>query len=48
MVGFGWWDISTINLRYIAPVAVILVGTIILASALAYGRQRPKEVDVRI
>lgn len=33
-VGFGWWDISTIDLRYVAPVFVILVGTVILLGAL--------------
>jgi hypothetical protein len=33
-VGFGWWDISSIDLRYVAPVFVILVGTVILAGSL--------------
>ena len=33
-VGFGWWDISSIDLRYIAPVFVILVGVVILLGAL--------------
>ena len=33
-VGFGWWDISSIDLRYVAPAFVILVGIVILAGAL--------------
>lgn len=33
-VGFGWWDLSSIDLRYVAPVFVILVGVVILAGAL--------------
>jgi hypothetical protein len=33
-VGFGWWDLSAIDLRYVAPVFVILVGGVILLGAL--------------
>jgi membrane protein DedA with SNARE-associated domain len=33
-VGFGWWDISSIDLRYAAPVFVILVGIVILLGSL--------------
>jgi len=33
-VGFGWWDLSSIDLRYVAPAIVILVGVVILAGAL--------------
>lgn len=36
-VGFGWWDISTIDLRYVAPAVVILAGAVILISALSPG-----------
>jgi membrane protein DedA with SNARE-associated domain len=36
-IGFGWWDISTIDLRIVAPVFVILVGLIILIGALTQG-----------
>lgn len=34
-VGFGWWDISSIDLRYVAPAFVTLVGVVILLGALA-------------
>jgi len=30
-VGFGWWDISSLDLRYVGPALVILVGVTILA-----------------
>lgn len=33
-VGFGWWDISGLDLRYIGPVLVILMGVTILAGTL--------------
>ena len=33
-VGFGWWDISWIDLRVVAPAFVILVGVVILLGAL--------------
>lgn len=33
-VGFGWWELSAIDLRYVAPVFVILVGGVILLGAL--------------
>jgi hypothetical protein len=38
-VGFGWWDISAIDLRYVAPVFVILVGVVILLGALVPSRK---------
>jgi hypothetical protein len=37
-VGFGWWDLSSIDLRYVAPVFVILVGGVILLASLMPGR----------
>jgi membrane protein DedA with SNARE-associated domain len=33
-VGFGWWDLDAIDLRYAAPVFVILIGAVIVLSAL--------------
>jgi hypothetical protein len=38
-VGFGLWDISSIDLRYVAPTFVILVGIVILLGALMPGRR---------
>ena len=37
-VGFGWWDLSDIDLRYVAPGIVILAGIVILVGALTSGR----------
>jgi len=33
-VGFGRWDMSSIDLRYVAPAFVILVGVVVLLGAL--------------
>lgn len=33
-VGLGWWDISVLDLRLVAPTLVIVVGTVILLGAL--------------
>jgi uncharacterized membrane protein YeaQ/YmgE (transglycosylase-associated protein family) len=44
-VGFGWWDISSIDLRYVAPVFVILFGAVILLGALTPGRNGGSRVD---
>jgi uncharacterized membrane protein YeaQ/YmgE (transglycosylase-associated protein family) len=44
-VGFGWWDISSIDLRYVAPVFVILVGAVILLGALTPARNGGSRVD---
>jgi len=33
-IGFGWWELSAIDLRYVGPVFVILVGGVILLGAL--------------
>jgi membrane protein implicated in regulation of membrane protease activity len=38
-VGFGWWDISSIDLRYVAPMFVILAGLVILLGALVPARR---------
>lgn len=36
-VGLGWWDISVLDLRLVAPTLVIVVGTVILLGALTQG-----------
>lgn len=36
-VGFGWWDLAVLDLRYAAPVIVILMGGVILAGAFTRG-----------
>jgi hypothetical protein len=36
-VGFGWWDLSSIDLRYVAPAFVVLVGIVILLGSLIPG-----------
>lgn len=33
-VGFGWWDIASIDLLYVGPAFVILVGMVVLLGAL--------------
>jgi membrane protein implicated in regulation of membrane protease activity len=38
-VGFGWWDISSIDLRYVAPMFVILAGIVIMLGAFVPGRR---------
>ena len=41
--GFGWWDLSSIDLRYVAPAFVILVGVVILlGSLMPSGREHRK------
>lgn len=35
--GFGWWDMSSLDLRYVAPGFVIMVGVVILLGALVPG-----------
>lgn len=39
-VGFGWLDVSTLDLRYVGPVLVVLIGITILTGALL-PRQEP-------
>lgn len=34
-VGFGWWDFTPIDLRYAAPVLLVLIGIIILISSVS-------------
>lgn len=33
-VGFGWWDLSRLDLQYVGPAFVVLMGIIILIGAL--------------
>ncbi|HEU4320580.1 MAG TPA: hypothetical protein VFS66_10915 [Acidimicrobiia bacterium] len=33
-VGFGWWEMASLNLAYLAPIVVILVGAVITFGAL--------------
>jgi hypothetical protein len=44
-VGFGWWDMSAIDLRYVAPAFVILVGVVVLLGALVPGRRGRSNSD---
>ncbi len=46
--GFGWWDISIVDLRYAAPVFVILVGVVILLGSLTReSRRRTTGTDTK-
>lgn len=38
-VGFGWWELGTMDLRYVAPFFVILAGAVIMVGALTSGRR---------
>jgi hypothetical protein len=44
-IGFGWWDISSIDLRYVGPVFVLLVGVVILLGALMPGGREKSSTD---
>ena len=44
-VGFGWWDLSSIDLRYVAPVFVILVGGVLVLGALMPRRHETSSTD---
>jgi membrane protein DedA with SNARE-associated domain len=44
-VGFGWWELSAIDLRYVAPVFVILVGVVILLASLVADRSEGANSD---
>ena len=47
-VGFGWWDISGIDLRYVGPVLVILIWLTILAGALIPRRASSPDADMQV
>lgn len=34
-VGFGWWEITSIDLRYVAPVLLVLIGMIIVIGSVS-------------
>ena len=38
-VGFGWWELAAMDLRYVAPLFVILAGAVIMVGALASDRR---------
>jgi hypothetical protein len=44
-IGFGWWEITSIDLRYVGPALVILIGLTILAGALLPGNRAGTRVD---
>ena len=33
-VGFGWWEMANLEIAYVAPIVVILVGAVITLGAL--------------
>jgi hypothetical protein len=41
--GFGWWDLAAIDLAYVAPALLILVGVVVVIAAL--GRGARSQVD---
>lgn len=41
-VGFGWWEMASLDLRFVGPIVVILVGAVITIGALT-GRRRPTD-----
>ena len=43
--GFGWWHLSSIDLRYAAPALVILVGLVILLGSLMPDRRDHTQID---
>lgn len=42
-VGFGWWEMAAIDLRYAAPILVILIGGVILVGAFSQARRNRSE-----
>jgi membrane protein DedA with SNARE-associated domain len=44
-IGFGWWEISSIDLRYVGPALVILIGFTILTGALLSGNRARARTD---
>ena len=39
-VGFGWWEMASLELAYVAPIVVILVGAVITLGALTSRNDR--------
>lgn len=44
-VGFGWWDLSSIDWRYVAPLVVILVGVVTLLGTVTPDRRDQANTD---
>lgn len=44
-IGFGWWEITSIDLRYVGPALVILIGITILTGALLPGNRAVARTD---
>lgn len=44
-VGLGWWDISSIDLRLVGPVFVILLGAVIVAASIGGAIRSGNEPD---
>jgi hypothetical protein len=44
-IGFGWWEITSIDLRYVGPALVILIGLTILTGALLPGNRAGERTD---
>jgi small neutral amino acid transporter SnatA (MarC family) len=44
-VGFGWWDISSIDLRYVGPSFLILIGIVMLLGAVSPAKNRSSRSD---
>lgn len=40
-IGFGWWEVTTVDLRYMGPGLVVLIGVVILTSATARSASGP-------
>lgn len=43
-VGFGWWDLAVLDLTYMGPLLMILVGTVLLIGALVRGTRHHDDV----
>jgi len=44
-VGFGWWDISSIDLRYVGPSFLILIGIVMLLGVVLPAKNRSSHSD---
>lgn len=47
-VGFGWWELAALDLRYVTPLFVILAGAAILAGALTSGRRDRADSQTKV
>lgn len=48
VVGFGWWELAALDLRYVTPLFVILAGAAILAGALTSGRRDRADSQTKV